>query len=182
MINDTRFAAHSDQPTSVDMFHEILCLLQKPCHSRRTAKFDAKNTCVSRHLSYNGNGRYHCSNMNRKDILRTADILWAQGVKPSVRKVSALIGGSARDITPVLRVWWDDRTRLQPSKGDDLARMEKLLETERNHYMRQIDTERQTVIKLEAEIRRLNNMVAHYKKVLREEAPEVLPTPPCASP
>ena len=115
--------------------------------------------------------------MNPKDIISTADTIWAQGVKPSVRKVRSLIGGSARDITPVLRVWWNDRIRLQPSKGDDLARMEKLLETERNHYMRQIDAERQTVLKLEVEVRRLTNMVVHYKKILREDAPDVLASP-----
>lgn len=115
--------------------------------------------------------------MNRKDIHRTADILWAQGVKPSVRKVMALMGGSPRDIAPVLKVWWDDRARIQPSKGDEVTRLELLLESERDHYMRQIDAERQNSLRLMGEVKRLSGIIAHYKSVLREEAPALLNQP-----
>lgn len=127
-------------------------------------------------------------------VFRAADQLLKDGIKPSERKVRALLGGgSNRDIGPALRLWWKEGAGkpvaqaappVAAADGDMVPRAEvermiaeinERAEGERRHLMLETDRIRQEIAapiqhkleKLESENFLLRAKLAAYERERR---------------
>lgn len=124
-------------------------------------------------------------------VFRAAEQLLKDGIKPSERKVRALLGGgSNRDIGPALRLWWKEGAgkpvaqAAPPVAGDMVPRAEvermiaeinERAEGERRHLMLETDRIRQEIAapiqhkleKLESENFLLRAKLAAYERERR---------------
>lgn len=111
--------------------------------------------------------------VNRKTVFEIADSLWAAGRRPSVRNVRERIGGSFRDISPLVALWWHERSKpkAQPVDGSDerVADAEARMEEQRRFYMMQIDAARTEARDLRARLALAEKRIANYGKLLKEE-------------
>lgn len=113
---------------------------------------------------------------SRATVFSQADHLWMQGERPSVRKIITRIGGSARDVAPILRVWWHERTRETRSSADkDLQKLEEQFNAQRGYYMMEIDRARQETLAVKAQLAKAQSLIQYYRGILKDSAPQILP-------
>lgn len=113
---------------------------------------------------------------DRKTVFSVADSIWLQGTRPSVRNVRNITGGSCRDIGPLLKVWWHERTSERRAVAhNDLARLEEQFDEQRRYYMMQIDNARTEARVLQQQLAAAVEKINYYKKILKDEVPVEVP-------
>lgn len=116
---------------------------------------------------------------DRKTVFSVADSIWLRGTKPSVRNVRDITGGSYRDIGPLLKVWWHERTSERKAVAhNDLARLEEQFDEQRRYYMMQIDLARTETRTLQQQLQAAVAKIDYYKKLLKDEVPVDRAFPP----
>ncbi len=112
--------------------------------------------------------------VSRKSVFEIADNLWAAGRRPSVRTVRERLGGSFRDISPLVALWWHERSKskAQPDAGSDerVADAEARMEEQRRFYMMQIDAARTEARELRSRLAQAEKRIVNYGRLLKEEA------------
>lgn len=106
-------------------------------------------------------------------VLAAADRLWASGKRPTNRALIAVCGGSARDIAPALRKWWQQKTATDASAPPQraIADIEQRMDEQRRYFLLQIDNERQRTRELEAQLAAAQRTLARYRKLLSDTTP-----------
>lgn len=66
--------------------------------------------------------------MESEKVFKAAEALVREGKKPTVRLILERIGGSMREITPALREWREQRTRLVSPKVQIMVKGYKALD------------------------------------------------------
>lgn len=108
----------------------------------------------------------------RKDVFAAADALWMKGVRPSVRKVTQCVRGSARDITPLVRAWWIERsTERRAVAGEEVKQLEERMDEQRRYYMAQIDSARQEAKKASEMLTAAQRTLDRYRKLIKDTTP-----------
>lgn len=112
--------------------------------------------------------------VSRKSVFEIADSLWAAGRRPSVRNVRERSGGSFRDISPLVALWWHERSKpkVQPDAGVDerVADAEARMDEQRRFYMMQIDAARTEARELRARLSQAEKRIVNYGRLLKDEA------------
>lgn len=108
---------------------------------------------------------------SRTQVFETADRLWLADTKPSVRKIIRSVGGSARDVSPLLSAWWIERSSERRGVATaELATLEERFDEQRRFFLMQLDAERQKTREREQEIQVLRGQLARYRKLLGDTA------------
>ena len=108
----------------------------------------------------------------RKDVFAAADALWMKGVRPSVRKVTKSVRGSARDIAPLVRAWWIERsTERRAVAGEEVKQLEERMDEQRRYYMAQIDAARQEAKRAAETLLATQRTLDRYRHLIKETTP-----------
>ena len=111
------------------------------------------------------------SMLKRVIVFQTADRLWVDGTKPSVRKIISEVGGSARDVAPLLKLWWLERSHERRNvAGAELGRLEQQYDDQRRFYMQQIDNARQEAKAAQDSLSKAQTIIQYYKKLLKDSS------------
>lgn len=107
----------------------------------------------------------------RQEVFAAADKLWTTGRRPSVRSILREVRGSTREVAPLLRTWWIERsTERRIVASAELADLESGFEArfdeQRRHFLLQIDAERQRNRELEVQLAAAQSQLSRYRKLL----------------